>query len=74
MPRINADITDENRLKTWIRVGKARTGMTNKDIADRTGIKYNTVIYKISHPLQLKVDEFFKLQVILGRYEDEKKS
>ena len=70
MPKIKADPTDESKLKTWIRVGKARTGMTSKDLANRTGINYNTLIYKISHPLELKVDEFFAISRVIGRYEE----
>ena len=56
----------KNELSLAIKSARARTGLTQKDIAKRLGITYQTYCKWEVHPERLNVDKLTAIAKVLG--------
>ena len=69
MPKANSldpFAANKRAVTAWITAGIALCGMTNKDVADRTGIAETTLRYRIRNPDTLKQVERWELVKVIG--------
>lgn len=69
MPKVNSldpFAANKRAVAAWITAGIALCGMTNKDVADRTGIAETTLRYRIRNPDTLKQVERWELVKVIG--------
>lgn len=57
---------NKRAVAAWITAGIALAGLTNKDIAIRTGMSETTVRYRIRNPDTLKQGERWELIRVIG--------
>ena len=71
MPKlINPTLEKQNRIRGWIKYGKTMRGLKHDELARRLGMSPTTLSYRITHPETIRLDEFWRMEKVLGKYQE----
>ena len=59
-------VGNKRSTSAWIKAGIALSGLTNKEIAKKTGISETTIGYRIRNPATLREGERWELIRVIG--------
>ena len=73
MPKVNGYQKRETDIRAWIAYGVIVSGVrTKKELAKRIGMPLSTFQYREAHPGTFKLEEIWRLESILGKFEVER--
>ena len=71
MPKVKSANTDrQNRIRGWIKYGKTMCGLKHDELAKRIAMPPNTLSYRIAHPETFRLEEFWRLEKVIGEYKE----
>lgn len=71
MPKVKSANTDrQNRIRGWIKYGKTVHNLKHDELAKRIAMPPTTLSYRIAHPETFRLEEFWRLEKVIGEYKE----
>lgn len=71
MPKVKSTFKDQqNSIRKWIAMGKIDKGLKHDLLAKRLAMPPSTLSYRIAHPETIRLDEFWRMEKVLGKYQE----